>query len=450
MKKTDKTFLHAYVVLVILIILSCLLTYIIPAGSFERVKSEALGQTIVVAGSYKRIENTPISPLLIFHKLYEAVSEGKTAALIFFLLFISGAFEVILKTGCMENLCKSLVQKLKGKELAVIPIFVCLFSIFGFTMGLTTASIVFVPLGISIALSSGFPKIVGIAMVALGTNAGFTAGIFNPFSVGIAQNIAEIPLYSGQSMRWLSLVLLNTVTSLYLMFYAKKHRELRVEGVDLSIKKMTSRQMIEVLEFITAFGILTTGIAIWKWETADIVVVFLITAIIIGKTEGFSVTEICTIFTEGSKKIMKGAMIVGLAATIRLILSQGNILDTITYSFTQMVETLPSSIQLLGMFFFNAVLNLLVTSGSAKAALVMPILTPMADFLGLSRQSTVFAFQLGDGLTNLSSPISTTLNGVMAVSDIEYGEWIKFYLPLVLIYMVTGSGLVILAQIISY
>lgn len=450
MKKSEKTLLHAYTVLVILIVLSCFLTYIIPAGSFERIKNQALGQTIVVAGSYKQIESTPISPLLIFHKLYEAVSEGKTSALIFFLLFISGAFEVILKTGCMETLCKRLMQKLKGKEFAVIPIFVCLFSVFGFTMGLTTASIVFVPIGISIALSSGFPKIVGIAMVALGTNAGFTAGIFNPFSVGIAQNIAEVPLYSGQPMRWFTLVLLNTVTSLYLLFYAKKHREIKVEKEVLSVAKMTNRQMIEVLEFISAFVVLTIGIAVFKWETADIVVVFLVTAIIIGKTEGFSVTEICTIFTDGSKKIMKGAMIVGLAATIRLILSEGNVLDTITYTLTKMVETLPPSIQLLGMFFFNAGINLLVTSGSAKAALVMPILTPMADFLGLSRQSAVFAFQLGDGLTNLSSPISTTLNGVMAVSDMEFGEWIKFYLPLVLIYMVTGSFLVILAQIISY
>lgn len=218
----------------------------------------------------------------------------------------------------------------------------------------------------------------------------------------------------------------------------------------LSTTKMTIRQMIEILEFITAFVILTIGISLWKWKTADIVVVFLLTAIIVGKTEGFSVAEICTIFTDGCKKIMKGAMIVGLAATIRLVLSDGNILDTITYTLTQMVETLPPSIQLLGMFFFNAVLNILVTSGSAKAALVMPILTPMADFLGLSRQSAVFAFQLGDGLTNLSSPISTTLNGVMAVSDMEYSQWIKFYLPLVLIYMVAGSGLVILAQIIAY
>ena len=450
MKKHENTLLHAYVILVILIVLSCFLTYIIPAGSFERVENEALGQTIVVAGSYKQIESTPISPLLIFHKLYEAVSEGKTSALIFFLFFISGAFEVILKTGCMETMCKRLMEKLKRKELAVIPIFVCMFSVLGFTMGLTTASIVFVPLGISIAVSSGFPKIVGIAMVALGTNAGFTAGIFNPFSVGIAQNIAEIPLYSGQSMRWLTLVLLNTVTSLYLLLYAKKHGELRVEKEILSTTKMTKHQIIEIFEFITAFVILTIGIAIWKWKTEDIVVVFLLTAIIIGKTEGFSLTEICTIFTEGCKKIMKGAMIVGLAAAIRLILSQGNILDTITYTLTQMVETLPPSVQLLGMLFFNALLNILVTSGSAKAALVMPILTPMADFLGLSRQSAVFAFQLGDGLTNLSSPISTTLNGVMAVSDMEYGEWIKFYLPLVLIYMVTGSGLVILAQIIAY
>ncbi|MDD3571213.1 MAG: AbgT family transporter [Lachnospiraceae bacterium] len=448
--KKDKRFIHAYIILIILIIVSCLLTYIIPAGSFERVKNDVLGQTLVIAGSYKEIESTPISPLLIFHKIYKAFSDGKTASLIFFLLFISGSFQVILKTGCMETLCKRLMEKLKGKELGVIPIFVCLFSVFGFTMGLTTASIVFVPIGISIALSSGFPKIVGIAMVALGTNAGFTAGIFNPFSVGVAQNIAEVTLYSGQSMRWVALVLLNTVTSLYLLFYAKKHREVRVEKEALSTEKMTSRQMIEVFQFITAFIILTIGIAFWNWKTADIVVVFLVTAVIIGKTEGFSITEICTIFTEGCKKIMKGAIIVGLAATIRLILSEGNILDTITYTLTQLVENLPPSVQLLGMFFFNAVLNILVTSGSAKAALVMPILTPMADFLGLSRQSAVFAFQLGDGVTNLSSPISTTLNGVMAVSDMEYGEWIKFYLPLVLIYMVAGSCLVILAQIISY
>ncbi|MGE4214146.1 MAG: YfcC family protein [Anaerotignaceae bacterium] len=448
--KSKKTFIHAYIIIISLIISSCFLTYIIPAGSFERVTNEALGQTVVVAGSYQQIESTPVSPLLIFHKLYEAVSGSKTAALIFFLLFISGSFEVILKTGCMENLCKEFVQKLNGRELIVIPIFVCLFSVFGFTMGLTTASIIFVPLGISIAASSGFPKIVGISMVALGTNAGFTAGIFNPFTVGIAQNIAEIPLYSGQSMRWFSLVLLNTVTSLYLLYYAKKHRQLRAEKEVLSTTKMTSRQKIEIFEFAAAFTILTVGISLWGWKTADIVVVFLVTAIIIGKTEGFSFTEICTIFTDGCKKIMKGAIIVGLAATIRLVLSEGNVLDTITYSLTQLVESLPPSIQLLGMFFFNAVLNILVTSGSAKAALVMPILTPMADFLGLSRQSAVFAFQLGDGLTNLSSPISTTLNGVMAVSEIEYSQWIKFYLPLVLIYMLTGSGLTIFAQIIGY
>ena len=443
--------LHAYVILIALIFLSSLFTYIIPAGSFERMHDVSMDRTVVVADSYRHVEPTPVAPFTVFHIFFKAISSSKTAELIFFLLLVSGTFEIILKTGCLTLLCENMMQRLKGSELIVIPIFVCLFSVFGFTMGLTTASVIFVPIGLSVAASARLPKLVGIAMVALGTNAGFTAGVFNPFSVGVAQSIAELPMFSGAWIRWITLVVLNLTTSLYLVAYAKRHRtEKTVSDAFTSKQRMPLRHRLVLMEFAATFMILTIGISIAGWDMPNIVVSFLVLGIAVGATAGFTVNECCDTFTEGCRKIMKGAIVIGLASTMRLILTDGNILDTITVHMTGLVYMLPPAVQLVGMFLFNAVLNFLVTSGSAKAALVMPILTPMADFLGLTRQSAVYAFQLGDGLTNLASPISTTLNGVLALSESNFGEWFRFYIPLVGIHLFVGTALTVFAQLSGY
>ncbi len=440
---------HTYVILFTLVLLACLMTYLIPAGKYDQVFDETSKQTLVIAGSYHKVESTPIAPYLILHKYYEALSSPKTASLVFFILLIGGAFEIILETESLSALCERLLSYMKCRELWIIPIFVCLFSIFGFTMGLTTASVVFVPIGIAAATELGIPKMCGMAMVALGTNAGFTAGIFNPFSVGTAQLIAEVPLYSGAGLRWVVLLVLNFVTSLYLMYYASKHK-VTCQNTTKHKKAMTSRQKLAVTEFVIAFVLLTFGISQLSWGTNDIVVLFLIIGIVMGLSSGFTVSRICEIFTDGCKKMIKGVLIIGIAATIRVVLMEGNIMDTITYAMTQSINHLPLQIQLLGMFLLNAIINFLITSGSAKAALIMPLLTPMADTLGISRQSAVFAFQLGDGLTNLASPISTTLNGVLAVAEEPYEKWIRFYIPLVGIYILTGGLLILLATLISY
>lgn len=447
MKK--RTVPHTYIILFILLFVACLMTYLIPSGEFERVFDEKSAQTLVVAGSYHEVTATPVAPYSVFNKIFEAATLSKTASLAAFILLIGGAFEVIMKTGSLTALCESTLMRMKRFELWFIPIFVCLFSVFGFTMGLTTASIVFVPIGIAAAKALGIPKMCGIAMVALGTNAGFTAGIYNPFSVGIAQMIAEIPIFSGAGLRWVALIVLNVVTSLYLMRYAAKH------SVEASVNeethpKMTVRQKVTIAEFVAAFILLTIGISCFGWGTDGIVVVFLVASIVMGLTSKLSVNEICETFTDGCKKMIKGVIIIVLASTIRLILADGNIMDTITLWLTNGVIHLPSSVQLLGMFLLNALINFLVTSGSAKAALIMPLLTPMADTLGLTRQSAVFAFQMGDGLTNLASPISTTLNGVLAVSEENYGRWFRFYIPLVGIYILTGGLLVLLSRLIGY
>ena len=445
----QKKFPHTFILLFGLVFIACLLTYLIPAGRYERIFDDTVNQTLVVPGSYQVVAQQAVAPWLILHKFYEAVCLPSTASLMWLILITGGAFEVIMQTGCLFKLCSLVLARMKGRELWIIPIFISLFSVFGFTMGMATASVVFVPLGLAAASTLGLDKLSGVAIVALGVNAGFTAGIFNPFSVGIAHNIAELPLFSGSWLRWVTLPILLAVTSGYIMFYAKRHRTAALNSNDASTV-MTRREKISILVFVMGFLILTGGISLWNWETDDIVVMFLIIGSVVGLASGLSPNRICENFLAGCRKMMKGILVIGIAATMRLILNDGNILDTITNSLTNLVYTLPAPIQLLGIFFSVSVFNLLVTSGSTKAVLVMPILTPMADFLGLSRQATVYAFQLGDGLTNLASPISTTLNGVMAVSEITYGQWIRFYAPLVGLYMIVGTLLTLFASIIGY
>ncbi|MDD3140800.1 MAG: AbgT family transporter [Lachnospiraceae bacterium] len=467
---------HVFLILIFLVVLASILTFLIPAGQFQRTEDATTGQMLVVADSFHKVENTPVPLWKIPEKLFESLISEKTAALIFFILFIGGSFEIIMQTGSITRFFERLLVHFENKKIWIIPMFVTLFSVLGFTMGLSTASVIFVPIGILAAKMLGFDLLTGTAMVTLGTNAGFAAGIFNPFSVGIAQSIAEVPIFSGAWIRWILLVCLLVTTSVYIMHYAKKYdSSLNAEGVsdnlimtgdkygkekngnyqlDLGEVKqkgnLSLRHILLLVIFAICFIIITYGISTWKWEIENIGVLIFITGILCGFVYGFSANEICDFFVNGSKKMMKGVFVIGLASTMRLILTEGNVMDTIAYYLTGFAYPFPNWAKLIGMFYGNAVLDLIVTSGSAHAAVAMPIMVPMADYLGLSRQSAVLAFQLGDGLVNLTSPISTTLTGVLAVSGISYGKWLRFFAPLVAVYMVIGTLIILLAGAVGY
>jgi uncharacterized ion transporter superfamily protein YfcC len=301
-----------------------------------------------------------------------------------------------------------------------------------------------------------------MAMVMLGTNAGFAAGVFNPFSVGIAQNIAELPMFSGAWIRWLLLVFLLAATSLYVIRYAKRstgenlalalpneelwRRAQNSAGTD----KMTPRQLLVLLVFAATLGVITYGVSRLDWDITELGIAFLVMGAAAGLAAGFGINKTCDTFAAGCKKMISGAIVISIAATMRQVLTDGNILDTITQALINTIYKYPSWAQLLGMFYVNAAIDPLITSGSAHAAVVMPIMVPMADALCISRQSAVFAFQLGDGLVNLVSPISTTLTSCLAVSQISYGKWLRFFMPLVMIYMAIGTGFIILAASVGY
>ena len=449
---------HVFIILIFLVIMASMLTYVIPAGKYEYQENSITKQTVVVADSYKKIQNNPVPIWKIPEAMVSAVTTGSIPVLILFILIVGGSFGIIMDSGSIQMGCEWIVRLLKNHRKWVIPIFICFFSIFGFTMGLATASIIFVPMGILVSKALGFDIKTGMAMIMLGTNAGFTAGIFNPFSVGIAQNIAELPIFSGAWLRWMILIVLLFTTSFYILRKAQSNSKPEIDMVELwdnlnsnngeCGKKINKLAVLGLLCVVMI--LLAIGVSSWGWEIRQLTIVFLLWGIMSGLLAGYSPNQICRLFVEGSKKMMTGVFVIGLAATMRYILEQGMIIDSITYGLVNMLKGLPPILQLSGMFFANAAIDPFITSGSAHASVMMPLMVPLADGLKLSRQSAVLAFQLGDGLVNLVSPISTTLTSCLALTGLSYEKWLKYYLPLVGWYLLIGEGFIILAGFIGY
>nr|WP_325185920.1 AbgT family transporter [uncultured Oscillibacter sp.] len=440
---------HVFLILTALLLLAAALTRVIPAGRFERIFHESAGQTVVVPGSFAWTAPSPVALWQLPGLLFEALTTGSAPQLIFFVLLLGGAFEMILESGALAALCAWVIRRFRRRRTWLVPAFVAVFSVFGFTMGLTTASIVFLPLGMAAAKSLGYDEKTGMAMVMLGTNAGFAAGAYNPFSVGVAQTLAELPLYSGAWLRWLLLAALVPVTAAYILRRAGEPA-LPAAEEDPPEQPLTPRQGAVLALLAGGLVLVVWGVGRRGWKVPEIAAVFLVLGVACGGAAGFSPNRICALEAEGCKKMVSGALTIGLAAALRLVLIRGGILDSVVYGLLRAVERLPAWSQLLGMFYANALLDLLITSGSGHAAVAMPLMVPLADVLGLSRQSAVLAFQLGDGLVNLVSPISNTLVSCLALSGISYQKWLRYLLPLVGMYLVIGTGFMLLAGAVGY
>ncbi|MEE0524049.1 MAG: AbgT family transporter, partial [Lachnospira sp.] len=398
--------------------------------------------------------------LLIPSAIYTGIV--KSASTITFMLIIGGAFEVITSTGALTALCKKLSKTFSKHKYAVIPVFLTLFSIFGFTMGMSSEVMIFVPIGITLALFLGLDKVTGTAMIALGAAVGFTAGILNPFNVGVAQDIAELPLFSGMAYRIVILVILLVATSAYIIIYAKKVAANSEKSVIYGIQEDTeytfedvsdsiSKSQIAVLVIMAAgFGILIYGLSKKGWYFEEMSGLFIFMGIACGLVSGYGPSRIAKEFGNGAKGIVVGCLIIGIARTVEVILSDAKILDTIVYGIVNIVNVMPGSIKAVGMFICQSLINCVIVSGTGQAAVTMPLMVPVSDLVGISRQTAVLAFQLGDGFSNSVLPMSSSLMGYLAVSKIPYSKWLKFMMPLFLIWTALGCLFMLGALIIGY
>ena len=459
--KKKFVFPNTYVIIILMMIVAVLLTWIIPSGEFERVKDEVSKQSIIIPGTFKYIENNPISFLQI--PVYIMKGLAKASDIVFLVIIVGGAFNIIIETGMFQSFAGRLTKVFSNKEVLIIPAFSTIFALACTTMGVNTF-IGFAPIAVIIARSIGYDAIVGVSMVALGGAIGFSTGTFNPFTTGVAQSIAGLPIFSGVGYRFVCLVVFLIVTNIYIIWYAKKVKanpeasvvyEMEQENkkVEVSEKqhdKIEGRHYLVLLIVIACFVLLVYGSQNWKWKLQENAAMFLWMGVLSGFAYGFEPSKIAEEFTKGAKKLVYGALMIGMANGISLILADGKILDTTVQYLGGLLVVLPSHAQAAGMFLMQLLINGLITSGSGQAAATMPIMLPVADIIGMTKQTAVLAFNFGDGLSNYILPTSSALMGFIAMVGISYSNWMKFMWKLFLIWTVVGAVLVIVANSINY
>lgn len=409
----------------------------VPAGEYTRYADEATGRTLVEAGSYHLVDQNPVSFFSVPALIYRAIV--KAASTVTFILIIGGAFEIITSTGLLTVLCKKLSKKFIGKEMLVIPAFLILFSIFGTTMGMSAEVMIFVPIGITLALSLGLDKVTGTAMIAMGAASGFTAGVLNPFNVGVAQSIAEIPMFSGMGYRLLILAILLAIDTVYIIWYAKR------------VKKDPTKSIIYGEPEDDSFVFDDTDEEMTKTHVAILAVVAAGFAVLIyGFINHYGPNQIASIFGQGAKNLCVGALIAGIARGVEMALSDAQVMDTIIYTIAGIVDSMPQALKAVGMFLAQSLVNCVITSGTGQAAVTMPLMVPVSDLIGITRQTAVLAFQLGDGFSNSVLPTSSALMGYLVASKIPFAKWLKFMMPLFLIWTAMGCVFMLGALAIGY
>lgn len=452
---------HTFVLLFLLVCIAALLTYLIPSGQFDRIKDGA-GRLIIVPGTYHAVAANPLPLYEIPLKLFKGLM--KASDIVFFIFIIGGAFEIITRTKTIDAFMGRLAMRLHGHEGWVIPIFLGAFSVGGFTMGMSNEVLVFVPIGIYMAHSLGFDTITGTAMVMLGANAGFTAGLMNPFGVGIAQAIAQVPLFSGMWLRTILLIALLAVTSLYIIRYAKKVKANPKSGIladledpsllrtdiALDLPDLKTSHYLVLLTIIGSLLLLLYGVIWKKWWIDEMAALFFSMGIISGLISGYTPNQISRYFLDGVKGIAFGALVVGFARSIIVVVEDGKIIDSVIFYLSSGIAFLPDFLQPIGMYIVNIIISLLLVSASGMAMATMPVMAPVADLLHISRQTAVLMFQCADGMTHLILPTSASTMGALAAAKIPYERWIQWVWPLFLIWIALGGACVLLAVFVGY
>lgn len=463
MKKEKKfSFPHPVVMMFLIIAILAVCTHFIPAGQYDRYTDEKTGKEVVDPTSYHEIESDPAG----FMDVFKAIPNGMAAgsSVIFFIMLVGGAFQIITATGAIEAGIGHMALKTRNKGSLMIPLAVCLFSIGGATFGLAEENIVFVPIGIALARALGYDAMVGMTMVTLGAGCGFCSGALNSFTVGIAQQMAELPLFSGIWFRIIIWAVMIIITTVYISLYARKVkanptmsyvRDLELaekdEILQLSeVKPMTGRQKAVLLVVLAMFAVLVYGIFEYGWYITDIGALFILGGIVSGLVGGIGPTQMVKEFIAGVRGMATGAVMIGVARGILVIMEDGMIIDTVIYYLTSIVSVFPRAVSVLGMYIVQVLLDFFIPSATGQAAVTMPIMIPIADILEINRQVAVTAFQFGDGFTSYIMPTSGTLFALLAVAKIPYGKYVKFAAPLVGMWLVMGAIFILIADAINY
>lgn len=447
------------VIIVIVMLLAALLTWLIPAGEYVRTTNEA-GQTVVDAESFHYIESSPVNPITVLTYVTEGLNNARNV--IFVLLCSGGGLGIVLSTGLFQGLAASLSQKASGKEWAVIALVTAVFAILCVPVNLNTF-IPLAPLGLLIAASMGMDAIVGVSIIMLGGAVGFSCGAMNLSNTGTAQQVAELATFSGMGYRLICMIPFYIVTVVYIVRYAYKVKadptKSYMYGVDTSgiisfdLSRAPKLEKRHVLPGIVTFVSLAYMIYVavqGKLTNPMASSIFMYMGLLVGITYRMTPNRICQEFMKGVKSMCGTAMMIGFAYVISLILTKGNVLDTIVHFLAGQLIQVPRLLQAPLMFFAHIIINLFVTSGSGQAATTMPIFVPVADLIGVTRQTAVLAFNFGDGFCNFILPHAAATMGFVGALGVPFGKWFQYAIKLFGLWCIIGSVLLVIATVMGY
>ncbi|MEM6454295.1 MAG: TIGR00366 family protein [Acidobacteriota bacterium] len=452
---------HVYVIIFALILLTALLGLIVPGGAYER---DADGR--VVAGTFTYDADAadgeaPERPRgwALFAAVWTAPLAGIDAAasIIAFILILGGTFRVIEETGAFEALIRRTLGALRRARSLVIPLSMLVFSIGGALFGMSEEIIPFVLLLLPLVRALGYRPIVAVAIPLVGSQIGFAGAMVNPFTVGIAQGIAGLPPLSGWPFRTAMWIVLTVVGIAYVQWMARDERaddDDAAAGDSAALRDAAERlglRHVAVLWTLAGtLGVILWGVQAHHWYVLEIGGAFLALGVIAGIVGGLSANRIAEGFVHGARDLVSAALVVGLARGIVVLAQDVRILDTVLHGAASGLGRLPGWLALDLMFVFQTVLNFFLPSGSGQAALTMPIMAPLAELIGLTRQMAVLAFQLGDGFSNMIVPTSAVLMGSLEAGKVSYERWFAFIWRLQLALLAVGFGILGVAVMIGF
>lgn len=446
-------FPSAYTILFSLIILVAALTWIIPAGQYQRVPSEALGKDVPVAGSYTPTDANPqgifdilLAPIAGFYDPAAYTANAIDVSL--FVLIIGGFIGVVTATGAIDAGIARAMIRLKGRENWMIPFLMALFALGGTTYGMAEETLAFYVLLIPVMIAAKYDALTAVAVIMLGAGVGVLGSTVNAFSTVIASDAAGVSFADGMVLRLVILVVCWAATVAFVMRYAARVRADPAKSLVYDKKSeneahflsatpteaaaFTTLHKVVLILFAATFGVMVWGVSVGGWWMAEMSALFLAGAIVIGIVARLGEGKLVESFVNGSRDLLGVALIIGLARGIVVIMDAGHITDTILHAAESSVAGLSQPAFILVVYWIEVGLSFFVPSTSGLAVLSMPILAPVADFAGVKRELVVTAFATASGVVNLITPTSAVVMGGLAIGRVPYERWLRFIWPLLL------------------
>ena len=453
------------IIVAAVVLLVAILSWVIPSGTYDYQEMDVNGtiRNVAIDGTYHEIdksEATPTTVLGFFGSFYRGCVEA--ADVIFVIFCCCGAFGILVKTGAIHAGIGTALRKLGNKEILLIPIMMLIFGLGGSVFGMLSEFYGFYPLIVGMGIALGYDAMLGFAIICLGEFVGFMGATLNPYSVGVAQAIAEVELYSGTGYRVICFILFMTISILYVMRYGakiKKNPQLSVmegeksihafERGELNQYNFTKKDALILLDVLIILIILMYGLMNLGWSYPQLCGLFLIMSMVAGLICKWSPNKWCNEFIDSAKTVVWGCILTGVAKGIIVVMDDAMIIDTVIFYLSNLLKNAPEFLSAQLMLIVQTIISILVPSATGQAATTMPIMAQLADIIGVSRQTSVLAFQFGAALTDMYAPTASIVV-VCGLGGISLQKWYKWFTPLFFILLISQMIMLGIAVAIGY